>query len=78
MEGREGKEGWRKREEDGQDRVREGGTGWQGMAPILQRTKRGRRDKHTEGRRGRSEEETEREEVWLVLTPVIALMYDLI
>ena len=33
---------------------------------------------YTEGRRGRSEEGTEREEGWLVLTPVIALMYDLI
>ena len=32
--------------------MREGGTGWQDMAPILQRTKRGRHDEHTEGRRG--------------------------
>ena len=60
------------------DRVREGGTGWLGMAQIMQRAKRGRCDEHTEGRRGRQEEGTEREEGWLVLTPVIALMYDLI
>ena len=57
---------------------KERGKGWQGMAQIKQCTKRG--DEHTEGRRGRgrqegwTEEGTEREEGWLVLTPVIALM----